>query len=261
MEQLSFFPNPYRYIIDTSAILSQKPNELHRRTINVSLWKKIDELIKNQEIVTCSEIFEEVKDEELKKLLVALQCKVLDIDDEIKKKIEKEKIENFVVSKTMEFLKDDDIVNKLAQLLFDLQYEENTLLPRLESQVEEKKKEIENIVTAIQKGVASETLMQCLGELEEQKKVFEEQLAKERLNSPLFTKEQFKMSLCNLRKINTNTKEGKAKLIDTFIGRIYLFDDHIKIIYNIEGKDEEITLEELESSISTQCGQPILGGF
>ena len=25
----------------------------------------------------------------------------------------------------------------------------------------------------------------------------------------------------------------------------------------IEGKDEEITLEELESSISTQCGQPI----
>ena len=178
-----------------------------------------------------------------------------------KKKIEKEKIENFVVNRTMEFLKDDDIVNKLAQLLFDLQYEENTLLPKLESQVEEKKKEIENIVTAIQKGVASETLMQRLSELEEQKKVFEEQLAKERLTSPLFTKEQFKMSLCNLRKINTNTKEGKAKLIDTFIGRIYLFDDHIKIIYNIEGKDEEITLEELESSISTQCGQPFLGGF
>ena len=89
MEQLSFFPNPYRYIIDTSAILSQKPNELHRRTINVSLWKKIDELIKNQEIVTCSEIFEEVKDEELKKLLVALQCKVLDIDDEIQYKVKK----------------------------------------------------------------------------------------------------------------------------------------------------------------------------
>ena len=131
----------------------------------------------------------------------------------------------------------------------------------MESQVEEKKKEIANIVTAIQKGVASETLMQRLGELEEQKKVFEEQLSKERLTSPLFTKEQFKMSLCNLRKINTKTKEGKAKLIDTFIGRIYVFDDHIKIIYNIEGKDEEITLEELESSISTQCGQPILGDF
>lgn len=156
----------------------------------------------------------------------------------------------------MDFLKDDDIVDKLTQLLFDLQYEENTILPLLESQIAKKKKEIENIVTAIQKGVASDTLMQRLNELEEQKKVFEEQLAKERLTSPLFTKAQFKMALCNFRKINTNTKEGKAKLIDSFIDRVYLYDDHIKIIYNIEGKDEEITFEGLESSNITQCGQP-----
>ena len=45
-------------------------------------------------------------------------------------------------------------------------------------------------------------------------------------------------------------------LIETFIGRIYLYDDHLKIIYNIDGKIEEITLEELESSNLTQCGQP-----
>lgn len=48
MEQLSLFPTPYRYIIDTSAILSQKPNELHRRTVHRSQWEKIDELIRNQ---------------------------------------------------------------------------------------------------------------------------------------------------------------------------------------------------------------------
>lgn len=70
MEQLSFFPIPYKYIIDTSAILSQKPDEQHRRTVHKSQWKKIDELIKSQEIVMCSEIFDEVKDEDIKKLLV-----------------------------------------------------------------------------------------------------------------------------------------------------------------------------------------------
>lgn len=83
MEQLSFFPIPYKYIIDTSAILSQKPDEQHRRTVHKSQWKKIDELIKSQEIVMCSEIFDEVKDEDIKKLLVTLNCKVFEVDDDI----------------------------------------------------------------------------------------------------------------------------------------------------------------------------------
>lgn len=141
-------------------------------------------------------------------------------------------------------------------LLLQLPFSSSILVPMLEKQLAEKKKEIDNIVTAIQKGVASDTLMARLNELEEQKIAFEEQLVKEKATSPLFTKEQFKMALFNFRKIDTTTKDGKAKLIDTFIDRIYLYDDHLKIIYNINGKDEDISLEELESSNLKQCGQP-----
>ncbi len=173
-----------------------------------------------------------------------------------KHKVDKEKIENFIVNKTMKFLKQDEIIDRLADLLYGLQYEENTILPMLEKQLAEKQKEIDNIVTAIQKGVASDTLLARLNELERQKKAFEEQLIKEKATSPLFTKEQFKMALYDFRKIDTTTKDGKAKLIDTFIDRIYLYDDHLKIIYNINGKDEDISLEELESSNLKQCGQP-----
>ena len=72
----------------------------------------------------------------------------------------------------MEFLKQDEIIDRLADLLYGLQYEENTILPMLEKQLSEKKKEIDNIVTAIQKGVASDTLLARLNELEEQKKAF-----------------------------------------------------------------------------------------
>ncbi len=89
MEQLSLFPTPYRYIIDTSAILSQKPNELHRRTVHKSQWEKIDELIRNQEIVVCSEIYDEVKDKEIRKLLRSLNCKVIEIDDDIQRNVKK----------------------------------------------------------------------------------------------------------------------------------------------------------------------------
>ena len=173
-----------------------------------------------------------------------------------KKKVEKDKIENFVVAKTMEFLMKDDIVERLVDLLYELQYEENTILSRLESQLSERTKEIDNIVTAIQKGVASDALLQRLNELEENKRALEDEIKKEQAERPLFTKDQFRMALYNFRKIDTTTKEGKAKLIETFIDRIYLFDDYMKIIYNINGKDEEISLDELESSKGPQSGQP-----
>ena len=178
-----------------------------------------------------------------------------------KQKVEKDKIEDFVVAKTMEFLKEDEIIERLADLLYNLQYEENTLLSRLESQLAERTKEIANIVTAIQKGVASDALLQRLNELEENKRALEDEIKKEQAERPLFTKDQFRMALYNFRKIDTTTKEGKAKLIDTFIDRIYLYDDHIKIIYNINGKDEEISLDELESSKGPQSGQPIYARF
>ena len=173
-----------------------------------------------------------------------------------KKKISKEKIENFVVYKTMEFLQSDAIINRLSMLLFELQYKENTLLPRLDKQLADVEKQINNIITAIQKGVASDSLLERLNDLEKQKTELKESIQKEKALSPTFTKDEFKMALSNLRKIDTKTKPGKEKLIETFIGRIYLYDDHLKIIYNIDGEIEEITLEELESSNLTQCGQP-----
>lgn len=86
-----------------------------------------------------------------------------------KKKISKEKIENFVVYKTMEFLQSDAIINRLSMLLFELQYKENTLLPRLDKQLADVEKQINNIITAIQKGVASVRYLKDIYDLEEAK--------------------------------------------------------------------------------------------
>lgn len=71
------------YIIDTSAILSQKPDEQYRRSIYCSLWDRIDQMISDGLIVTCSEIAAEVQDESIKKWMSAVGLKILPIDDEI----------------------------------------------------------------------------------------------------------------------------------------------------------------------------------
>lgn len=86
MEQLSLFDFPYKYIIDTSSVLTQKENEVHSRIVYKSLWEKIENLIDKQIIVTCSEILEEVRDDDIHQWLCK-HCFALKIDNEIQKNV------------------------------------------------------------------------------------------------------------------------------------------------------------------------------
>ncbi len=89
MEQLNLFDyqTPYKYIIDTCAILSQKEDRQYRRRIYEKLWKNIDNLVKESVIVTCSEIFEEISDEPIQKWLKDCNCTILQIDELIQKNV------------------------------------------------------------------------------------------------------------------------------------------------------------------------------
>lgn len=73
------------YIIDTSSILSQKSDEKYRRKIFQTGWDYIDSCIANGRIVTCSEIVDEIRDNDIKKWLEDKECIVIDIDEEIQK--------------------------------------------------------------------------------------------------------------------------------------------------------------------------------
>ena len=159
----------------------------------------------------------------------------------------------------MEFLKDDGVIERLSEKLFELQYTESTLLPKLQEQLQQKEKEIENIVTAVQKGYATEILLKRLSDLETEQKEITDAIAKEQLKTPIFTQDHFKMALYNFRKIDISTQNGKRKIIDTFINSIYLYDDYMKIVYNANGKEEIVSLEELESSTLFSNGAPDQG--
>lgn len=86
-----------------------------------------------------------------------------------KKMISKTKLENFIVYKTMQMLQTESVIENLAEKLYKLQFTESTLLPKLQEQLKQKEKEIENIVNAVQEGFATETLLKRLSELEEEK--------------------------------------------------------------------------------------------
>lgn len=165
-----------------------------------------------------------------------------------KKMMHKEKLENFIVYKTMEILKNDSVIEELSALLYNLQYNESTVLPQLEQQLKEREKEIENIVNVIQQGIASQALVKRLGELEASKNEISDAIIKEQIQSPTYTQDEYKMALTNYRKIDITQQDGKRKIIDTFINAIYVYDDHFKIVYNGNNKEETVSLEALEKS-------------
>lgn len=84
MEQLTLFKPPYKYLIDSSSIMAQKPSDTLPRQVHKSLWEMIEKSIQEQTIATCSEIEEEVKnDNEVGNWLGSKQCVILPIDDEV----------------------------------------------------------------------------------------------------------------------------------------------------------------------------------
>jgi len=88
MGQLTLFPTPYKYIIDTCSLLDQKDNRKYNRTIHKTLWNNIELLIQNKEIVVCSEISNEIKkDDTLGDYLSFNQCEVLDATEDIQMKV------------------------------------------------------------------------------------------------------------------------------------------------------------------------------
>lgn len=94
MGQLSLFPIPYKYIIDTSSLLSQKHDRGYRRSVFKGQWEKTDEYIANQIIVTCAEVESEIEDKEVIKHFNKLCPVVLPIDYDIQDNVRKIVTEN-----------------------------------------------------------------------------------------------------------------------------------------------------------------------
>lgn len=89
MDQMTFFELPYKYIMDTSSILSQKPGEPHNRLVYKSKWSRIESYIKEHIIVTCSEVKEEIGDKDIQQWLASHHCMVLEIDDIVQANVRK----------------------------------------------------------------------------------------------------------------------------------------------------------------------------
>ena len=97
-------------------------------------------------------------------------------------------------------------------------------------------------------GIITSYTKKRLADLEERQKELQIEITQEQIKRPALTREQILFGLTKFRKLNLSTREGKQRLIDGFVNRIYLFDDYAIITCNYKDGEEKITFEDMENS-------------
>ena len=112
--------------------------------------------------------------------------------------MQKDWLEDLVVRETMKLIQDDAVIDKIVQLIMDVQNQENTTIPLLEKQLREVNKKLDNLMKAIEDGLYTRTTKEHLEALENQKDELTAKIADEKLKKPSFNEDFIRFWLMKL---------------------------------------------------------------
>lgn len=171
--------------------------------------------------------------------------------------VRKDPLERAVVASVMRNIMDDAFVEYFTDQALALQGQESNELPALRRQLADTEKAIDNMLNAIQAGIFNASTKRRLDELEATKEKLELSIIKEEMKKPQFTREQIQFYILQFRKVDTNTLEGRRRLIDGFVNSVVVYDDYILVTFNYKEGAERITFEQIERSDLSSFGGPI----
>lgn len=181
-----------------------------------------------------------------------------------RKRLKKDKIEQFVIAKLDEFLNDDEFIETLIEKILEYQSSvfsdgHKEAIIRLTKQKKESEKARDNIFKAIENGIYSEALKGRLDAIEAEISSLTALIAEAEADCPLLTREQIQLYFNRLREKKINNTQYKERLIDTFLNSIYLrHDGSMLLIFNYSGNDNTVTIKDIESLLCSNS--PPSGG-
>ena len=126
--------------------------------------------------------------------------------------MQKDWLEDLVVRETMKLIQDDAVIDKIVQLVMDVQNQENTTIPLLEKQLREVNKKLDNLMKAIEDGLYTRTMKERLEALESQKDELTVKIADEKLKRPRFNEDFIRFWLMKFRKFDISGNPLKRLL-------------------------------------------------
>ncbi len=180
-----------------------------------------------------------------------------------KKSISREYIENIVVNATQMFMQRTDLkaIAKCVADLYNKDIQTDKILESLNKQLKDNNKKLKNILTAIENGIFNNTTGQRMQELENSKKELEEKIAsRQMLTIKPLDENQVYSYLLSFKDLDYSLENAKQRLVDMFVNRVILFDDHCEIYFNVsDDKGEQLKLTEqpdIESEIEIKKNNP-----
>ena len=168
--------------------------------------------------------------------------------------MQKDWLEDLVVRETMKLIQDDAVIDKIVQLVMDVQNQENTTIPLLEKQLREVNKKLDNLMKAIEDGLYTRTTKECLEALEIQKDELTAKIADEKLKKPSFNEDFIRFWLMKFRKLDISQKKQRKALIEIFVNAIFLYDDRMLITFNYKDGTQTVRFED---TLTTDCGKKV----
>ena len=134
---------------------------------------------------------------------------------------------------------------------FRTKKKDNGILDALTARLKETDKSVENMLSAIEQGIVTKSTKKRLDELERIKGDTEYEILKEKAEKPRLDRAMIVYLLERLRDGDPEDIEYRKRLINTFVNKIYLYDDKLLIIYNYSNHktktNEQALLELVES--------------
>ena len=168
-----------------------------------------------------------------------------------KKAIKKHWIEETVVKLTVSKVLTDEAIDRIADAILVMQEQGDTMTPVLKQQLQQCEAEIRNVMKAIRQGIITETTKECLEDLETQRDSLKASILQLQLERRKFTKEEIVEWISKYKYGNINDLDYRKEIIDTFVNSVFVYDDKLVLTYNYKDGTETLTLQEIESVLSS----------
>ena len=178
-----------------------------------------------------------------------------------KKPLKKDFIERVVAQDAMALLT-DDVIEELADMAMsqaDRDLKENTRIPELSARLTEIEQGINNITKAVEKGIASDALLNRLTELEKEKKDLTSQLREEEKYIYRIDRDQVVFWLTKFQGGDIEDEDCRRRIIDLLVNSVTVWDEpdgyKITTAYNLT------SCKTKTFRVSNNADSPSGGGF
>ena len=183
-----------------------------------------------------------------------------------KSNIRREDIERTVAQAIRDYALQDDVIEWIADstVAYNKRQEESTHASILEDELTENKRAIKNIMAAIEQGIITPTTKERLLELEREQSQLTAKIAAARADIVTISREDIVAGLGMFRDGDVSDKKYQAKLFDTFLVAVYVYDDDLKIVFSFSGNKNTVrvpldasALDNAENSASGLCSYKV----